>query len=221
MTIQQNSELFDASKYEADLPPASSLGELTLERVRKFKPGRFMLAVQLLGEGLSQRQTAKATGLSRNVVAQIYEAEADAIKPLNKETAKLARRVARMSLERLEEEIDQVPLASLAIIFGVTTDKAELLSGNATERIEHIKQEQFGDLDEIYKTLPGDDAIDVSQMTETTDLSSEGAFAKGGQSGSDSGAYGASVAGAGDDSDSGDNAKQEPTGRAQEGARDV
>ena len=47
-------------------------------------------------------------------------------------------RVARMTAERLEEEIPQMSLQQLAISCGIATDKLQNLTGDVNLRIEHI-----------------------------------------------------------------------------------
>jgi hypothetical protein len=45
--------------------------------------------------------------------------------------------LARLAVERMTDEIDDMPKASLPLIAGIATDKAQLLRGAPTVRVQH------------------------------------------------------------------------------------
>ncbi len=128
-------------------------GHYTLDRLRKYKPEKYKQIVSFLAEGLSQRATARMCKVARETIAAVADAEQDTIRPLKDIMAGKTRAAANMCLERIVEEMDNIPADKLGILFGILTDKAELLSGNATQRVEHASQETVSDLATVLDRL--------------------------------------------------------------------
>ena len=61
--------------------------------------------------------------------------------------------LAREAIDRCRYEIDEMPRASLPILAGVMTDKALLLTGGATVRIEHVTGPTHAGLNEMLDSL--------------------------------------------------------------------
>lgn len=93
--------------------------------------------VRALGEGLSIAAVARAFGMSRNTVTVAARRFGVDIEQRKKEFGAVCLDVARMAIERIRDEMDDMPKASLPIIAGVLIDKAQLLSGAPTARVEH------------------------------------------------------------------------------------
>jgi hypothetical protein len=63
--------------------------------------------------------------------------ESAAVATLKERTVSVLRTFGRLAADRLLDEVDQIPIQSLPIALGIAVEKAELLSGGATSRIEH------------------------------------------------------------------------------------
>ncbi|MEO6567221.1 MAG: hypothetical protein ABIO94_00550 [Opitutaceae bacterium] len=131
-----------------DLPGVESGWELTNLR-EPAKRGRFTaeqlarneakLAAVLsaISEGLGTRQIARAFIISTNTVLRVREEYGPAIETQKESIGRQCLAGARLAVERIIEEIDRMPLASLPIVAGVLTDKGLLLTGAPTVRIAH------------------------------------------------------------------------------------
>lgn len=111
-------------------------GKFTAERLAGNAQRRDAV-VRALAEGMSIAGVARAFGMSRNTVATAYRRFGPQIEQRKQEVGGQALDVARMAIERIRDEIDDMPKASLPIIAGIMIDKAQLLSGAPTVRIEH------------------------------------------------------------------------------------
>jgi len=151
------------------LTEAQSKCPVTLAHIRKNKPRLLNLAIQMLSNGISQRQTSEATSLSRQVIAQIMIQHEEQIGDARESAAKQARNVAKQTLDLMQERIEEGEISPnlLPVYFGVLTEKAELLTGQATQRTEHKHTtEDFIDIDTFYKEQQANkakqSAIDVT-----------------------------------------------------------
>ena len=83
----------------AQIYPIEPAPRCTLERIRVQKPLQLKEAIELLGQGTSQRETAEVTGLSRPVIFQISEQYQDEIGPLKLQAARQCRKVHTMATD--------------------------------------------------------------------------------------------------------------------------
>ena len=114
-------------------------GHFTGERLAVRDPVKYAVIVSLLGEGLGVKTIAKLARVSPHTCQAVRQREAATIDTLKKKTAARARGIAGLCLDRIEELLlskRKIELRELSIAFGVTTEKAELLDGNATARID-------------------------------------------------------------------------------------
>jgi hypothetical protein len=109
--------------------------------------------VRALGEGMSIARVARAFGMSRNTVAVAARRFGPDIEHRKKETGALCFDVARMAVERIRDEMDDMPKASLPIIAGVLIDKGQLLSGAPTARVEHTQALGFASFNDWLGSL--------------------------------------------------------------------
>ena len=134
-------------------------------QLKHSSPAMYQLICELLADGsLSQRQISERTGHSRNLISAISRQAAD-IEPLKQRIASRARNLAVLCLERAEEMIqggDKVTLRDLAILAGVAVDKSQLLSGEATSRIETI--EAASSADEFARQFDRLQQADVEEL---------------------------------------------------------
>lgn len=125
-------------------------GELLLAR----RPEVYRAICRMSAEGLSMSAMARALGVSRNTVAAVQEREGITIEQHKKELLRNVRTAARLSVERVVELVPTINNAKdAAIVAAVMVDKLQLLSGEATSRVERVEvsQDKFS---EMLASLP-------------------------------------------------------------------
>lgn len=105
---------------------------------------------------LGTRRVAEAFGVSREVVRAL---RAEAIRSgkldqLSEEFGRRALGAADRILDRIEDEVDQLPRASLALTYGILVDKGQLLAGRPTARVEHVASVDHADINALIESLP-------------------------------------------------------------------
>lgn len=113
-------------------------GEFTGERLFKSKPEIYRSIVSAYSEGLSIRQCARAFAVSTNTVMAVLARERATIETGERKTVASLKLFGRLAAERLLDEVDKIPLQSLPVAMGIAIDKAQLLGGEATARVEHV-----------------------------------------------------------------------------------
>jgi hypothetical protein len=105
---------------------------------------------------LGTRRVAEAFGVSREVVRALRSAaiESGELDQFKEEEARQCFSTADRLLDRLKDEVDNLPLASVPVAYGILTDKALLLSGapTAIHRLEHVVTVE--DAAELIAALP-------------------------------------------------------------------
>jgi transcriptional regulator with XRE-family HTH domain len=126
-------------------------------------------------EGLSMSAMARALGVSRNTVAAVQEREGVSIEQLKKELLRNVRTAARLSVERVVELVPSINNAKdAAIVAAVMVDKLQLLSGEATSRVEKVEVNQ-DKLAEMLASLP----VLEAEVVPVTGPSGNGSGQKG------------------------------------------
>ncbi len=141
---------------EADLEfeKVEALGEFTGERLIARRPETYRAIVRMLAEGLSGSSIARACQVSRNTVAAVREREGYSIEQSKKELLATIRRGSQIAAERVVELLPHIQNAKdAAITLAVLVDKAQLLSGEATSRVEKVEVNQ-DKLSEMLASLP-------------------------------------------------------------------
>ncbi len=114
-------------------------GEFTAERLMESRPTIYRAIVDGLGQGLGVRQLCRAYRVSHHTVAAVMARESSAVATVKERTVSVLRTFGRLAADRLLDEVDQIPIQSLPIALGIAVEKAELLAGGATSRIEHTE----------------------------------------------------------------------------------
>ena len=114
-------------------------GEFTAERLMESRPTIYRAIVDGLGQGLGVRQLCRAYRVSHHTVSAVMARESQAVATLKERTVATLRTFGRLAADRLLDEVDQIPIQSLPIALGIAVEKAELLAGGATSRIEHTE----------------------------------------------------------------------------------
>jgi hypothetical protein len=128
------SEVEEAEKRLADA------GEFTGERLFRDRPGIYSAIVRMAAEGLSISASARALGVSRNTVCAVRDREGISIEQEKKEVLKLLQKGMRLGAERTIELLPETKSAKdAALVTAIMTDKHQLLSGEATARVERVE----------------------------------------------------------------------------------
>lgn len=142
------------SEHELGIEKLEAAGEFTGERLLARRPDAYRAVVRMAAEGLSISATARALGVSRNTVAAVREREGISIEQEKKELLRDVRKAARLSVERAIELIPAINSAKdAAIVAAVMVDKGQLLSGEATSRVEKVEVQE-DKLREMLAALP-------------------------------------------------------------------
>jgi transposase-like protein len=130
---------FFSEVEEAEKRLAQS-GEFTGERLHRDRPGVYAAVVRMAAEGQSISATARALGVSRNTVCAVREREGISVEQEKKELLKDLRRASRLGVEKVIELLPETKAAKdAAIVSAVMIDKLQLLSGEATARVERVE----------------------------------------------------------------------------------
>lgn len=105
---------------------------------------------------LGTRRVAQAFNVSREVVRAL---RAEAVRTgkldqLKEETGRRALAASDRILDRIEDEVDQLPRASLPLAYAILQDKGLLLTGQPTSRVEHQVAVTHDDLNAWIQSLP-------------------------------------------------------------------
>ena len=79
---------------------------------------------------------AEDCGVSRAVVKAIEFSQSDTIESRKSHLMDQAFRIAGKAYDRVEDTIDNAPLAQASVVAGIFSEKALLLAGEPTQRIE-------------------------------------------------------------------------------------
>jgi len=138
-------DLIPSTEIRADLFLANESQverQFTAARFFQMHPQEYREIVSLRAEGLSISACARLFSVSRHTVAAIdrRETSTESFIKQRDQAAYDYRRLARLGRERLEELLldpENKPSAKdLAVMIGILEDKAQLLSGAPTQRID-------------------------------------------------------------------------------------
>jgi hypothetical protein len=160
------------SEEEIGAERLEATGEFSGERLLTRRPEVYRAICRMSAEGLSMSAMARALGVSRNTVAAVQEREGISIEQHKKELLRNVRTAARLSVERVVELVPTINNAKdAAIVAAVMVDKLQLLSGEATARVERVEVSQ-DKLAEMLASLPVLEA-EVLPLTGPSDAAPE------------------------------------------------
>lgn len=134
---------------EKDKPRAESkvrVRNYTGERLLREEPRRYRLIASMRQEGLGVRQTCRAAHCDARTVDSVERHANQSVTTIKPKLARTFGEVARLSAERMLEELPSVPLGQLPVFAGVATDKFLNLIGDANFRIEHTIKASEGNI---------------------------------------------------------------------------
>jgi hypothetical protein len=142
------------SEEEIGAERLEATGEFSGERLLVRRPEVYRAICRMSAEGLSMSAMARALGVSRNTVCAVRDREGFSIEQDKKDLLRDVRRAARLSVERAIELVPSINSAKdAAIVAAVMIDKMQLLSGEATARVERVEVSQ-DKLSEMLASLP-------------------------------------------------------------------
>jgi hypothetical protein len=97
-------------------------------------------------------------------VAVVLAREPKAIATLKEGTISTLRTFAKLAADRLLDEVNDIPIQQLAVPLGISIDKAQLLDGGATSRIEHT---ETGPTHDDYLKLISGEVIEAEIIPAT------------------------------------------------------
>jgi hypothetical protein len=125
------------SQYDRPKPK----GRYTGERLLRERPLVYHRVVRLLAEPreyVSIREICRQSRVTDDTVKAVEKREAVPIAARKQALMVQAARIAKLAYDRVEDQIDTAPLPQAVVTAGVFTDKFQLLSGDATARLENF-----------------------------------------------------------------------------------
>jgi hypothetical protein len=116
-------------------------GNYTGERLQLLRPEIYRRVVELLAEPrehVSIREICRRCHVTDDTVKAVEKREAIPIAARKEALMVQAARIAKLAYDRVEDQIEAAPLPQAVVTAGVFTDKLQLLSGDATARLENF-----------------------------------------------------------------------------------
>jgi hypothetical protein len=127
--------LFSEQTIEA-LTEAERRGEYTLERIRQVRPELIDEVINLRGQLIGQLRIAKLLGVHHRTVAAIDQAYPEDIATARKKRAATLNSTADKIVETVADNPEAIPPNVRCLAAAQLYDKAELLAGGPTLRIQ-------------------------------------------------------------------------------------
>jgi hypothetical protein len=163
------------SEAEIGAEKLEATGEFSGERLLARRPEVYRAILSMSAEGLSVSAMARAFGVSRNTIAAVQDREGFSIEQHKKELLRNVRTAARLSVERVVELVPSINSAKdAAIVAAVMVDKLQLLSGEATARVERVEVSQ----DKLSEMLAGLPELEA-EIVPATGLGGNGSGQRG------------------------------------------
>lgn len=152
MSKQASSLIAEAAEAEASAPALSFFselevaektlaesGEFTGERLFRDRPEVYQEIIRLYAEKQGIRMIARLCRVSVNTVYAVLEREPAAVETAKKRIINNLRKAAEIGSERLPEVMQELSADKLAVPLAITLDKLQLLTGEATARVEKVE----------------------------------------------------------------------------------
>jgi hypothetical protein len=133
------------------LPPPSTGGRYTAERLFSQRPEVYQVIVQMLAAKQGVRAIKKKCRVHHETIYAVAEREKLPIDTLKERIARDLEVAIHIGAERLAEAMETMPVDKLPLGLGITIDKHQLLTGGATVRVDHTQsKDDGGDSFEAY-----------------------------------------------------------------------
>jgi hypothetical protein len=160
--------LFSDDQLKEIMEAEEAKGVYTAERLVQRRPDTYKAIVELLAEGRSHRYVETLLGVARRTIGAVEDREPEAIKARRDQRIKNLNRAADYQIDRLVDHPDLVPMQFAADTAVKLSTHAQLLSGQATARVEHNgRVDIFADWEQIIERQlqPGSDVIELDPIT--------------------------------------------------------
>jgi hypothetical protein len=142
-------------------------GRFTCEQLEKNEAKRKAVVEAIAEEALGLKRIATAFGVSVNTVLAAKRKYVEEIETTKQRVGRAAFDVAQLAIERMRDEMDTMPKASLPIIAGVMIDKGQLLTGAPTARVQHTQAATPESFNEWLDSITNVTATPVAEGKET------------------------------------------------------
>jgi hypothetical protein len=116
-------------------------GRFTGKRVKALRPETYRRVMELLAEPREQvpyDHISRSLRVSEHTVKAIEKAESASIAERKQRLLVKSLRIAHKAADRIEDQVGGANITQATVAFGVATEKAQLLSGEVTAKIEHV-----------------------------------------------------------------------------------
>lgn len=107
-----------------------------------------------LADGDTTASIARLTGLPIQLIRKIRELHPVFIEAGRRAANARIEEALHASAQRLADNVDKIPLRQLPIALGILVDKAQLLTGGPTARVEHKHVPTKEELDAFFNSIP-------------------------------------------------------------------
>lgn len=122
---------------------AAEMAKHSAKYLKARNPRMYAAIKMSLEWGISQNVIVKQCGVSHNLVSAIREgARPVSLDTHKREVVAGLQRLGRGILRRLTDAVEsgeEIPFQALGIVFGIVTEKEQLLQGAPTQRVEHTE----------------------------------------------------------------------------------
>lgn len=150
--------------------------EKVRQRKHEMRPERVKRGAIVAAIMTSQREVEKQTGIPQETLRDWlrHPKYADLRSKAREELAAESKALAHLALEEVVRRLPEFEPRDLSILFGILVDKSQLLSGEATGRLE--TRDLSGELDDHERTVLSDiirQAVDATEevVIDTKDSS--------------------------------------------------
>lgn len=183
--LSLSAEITDAGMELLRVDLDAKAGRCTGARLEARREIRDGILAALAEGAVGTRRIAAMFGVSREAVRAL-RARAIQAGELDQIKQRLGRSflaLAEAASDRMLDEIDEMPRASLPIVGGVATDKGQLLTGGVTARVERLDGVTADSINALIDALPVVCATPVEPRIEAAQKALPGGLDAGDQGG--------------------------------------
>jgi hypothetical protein len=160
------------------------MGEYSGDILKARHPQLYQAAIELLARGYGIRDTAEILKMSARSVMAIRDREPESIATIKHKVSRrfldVATLAAEVARDRLTDHPDTITFKDLMIGGAVATDKHLILSGEATQRIEHVTRQTDDDFSRMLEDARARGRLIEGEIVQETDITQEDRGQRGG-----------------------------------------
>ena len=124
-------------------------------------PGKAMQIMEAHVGGMSATRIAKAYNTSYHTVIALIRNRPEMLEKARQTAANNWKTLAAVGTAELLDRVPDMANHGLVIMSAVASEKMELLSGNATQRVEHVMAPAADQWQDFVASIKPDDVVDV------------------------------------------------------------